>query len=300
MGTAMATPKTPKAVRVDPVSYAPITEEGGKATGFFATQWNRLVGLVDELRALIVDVFNLENAEIIAGPGLDGGGTLQNSPITLSADVQEILDQISTTHGAVIFRGSTTWQALAPGTVDYVLATKGASADPQWVAQSGGGGSGLAGAMSARTTNQSITLNTDTRVTFTAETYDDDGFVDIAGQPTRITIPTGYDRAILVFNVTWGSTTGNKFQQIWKNGALTFYPGQPNVGHAGGTAAADRLTCTTGVIPVVAGDYFEGNVFTSSTQNVTTATLSIVAWNSTGGGGGLDHPAVMARVSLDF
>lgn len=48
--------------------------------------------------------------------------------------VQEILDQITSVRGSVLFRGATDWQALAPGTAGQVLSTNGAGADPTWAA----------------------------------------------------------------------------------------------------------------------------------------------------------------------
>lgn len=75
------------------------------------------------------------------GIGLSPSGNLSDSP-TISADVQDILDTISTTQGSILYRGAADWQALAPGTLGHVLQTGGAGADPSWVAQSGGGGGG--------------------------------------------------------------------------------------------------------------------------------------------------------------
>lgn len=81
--------------------------------------------------------------KIIAGAGLNGGGTLGDpGDITLSADVQAILNSITTTHGAVLYRGTSAWAALAPGTDGQVLGTKGAGVDPEWIDQTGGGGGG--------------------------------------------------------------------------------------------------------------------------------------------------------------
>jgi hypothetical protein len=77
--------------------------------------------------------------QVIAGSGLDGGGFL-SADVTLTTDVQEILDQLSTTHGDIIYRDSAAWAVLAAGTAGQVLQTNGAGADPSWVTSSGGGG----------------------------------------------------------------------------------------------------------------------------------------------------------------
>lgn len=76
--------------------------------------------------------------QIIAGAGLDGGGNL-SADITIDADVQEILDLISTTRGTILYRGAALWSALAPGTAGHFLKTNGAGADPEWAAGGGGG-----------------------------------------------------------------------------------------------------------------------------------------------------------------
>lgn len=77
-----------------------------------------------------------------SGIQITPSGNLSDSP-TIAADVQEILDQISTTRGAVIYRGLLGWAALAPGAAGNFLKTNGAGADPAWAAAGGGGGYGF-------------------------------------------------------------------------------------------------------------------------------------------------------------
>jgi hypothetical protein len=50
-----------------------------------------------------------------------------------------VLDAISSTRGAVLYRGASGWSALAPGTSGQFLKTLGAGADPAWATASGGG-----------------------------------------------------------------------------------------------------------------------------------------------------------------
>jgi hypothetical protein len=73
------------------------------------------------------------------GIGLTPDGNLASGP-TITAKVQEILDQISTTRGVVLYRGAAAWAALAPGAAGLFLQTAGAGADPLWAAAGGGGG----------------------------------------------------------------------------------------------------------------------------------------------------------------
>lgn len=56
------------------------------------------------------------------------------------SNVQEILDQISTTQGTILYRGAAAWSALAPGAAGLFLQTGGVGADPLWAAAGGGGG----------------------------------------------------------------------------------------------------------------------------------------------------------------
>lgn len=71
-----------------------------------------------------------------AAGGLTGGGSLSGD-LTLSADVQKILDELTTTRGSVLYRGAAGWQALAPDTAGKVLQTNGAGADPSWASAGG-------------------------------------------------------------------------------------------------------------------------------------------------------------------
>jgi len=74
-----------------------------------------------------------------AGIGLSPSGNI-GQDVTISAQVQEILDQLSTTQGSVIFRGAADWEVLAPGASGQFLKTNGAGANPAWAAGGGGGG----------------------------------------------------------------------------------------------------------------------------------------------------------------
>lgn len=61
--------------------------------------------------------------------------------------LSDILDNsVSTTQGTILYRGTSGWQALAPGAANYVLGTNGPGADPAWIPQSGGSGAGKFGA----------------------------------------------------------------------------------------------------------------------------------------------------------
>ena len=97
-------------------------------------------GITAEQAQKIVEDWSSER-QIIAENGVTGGGPL-SSDVTLSADVQAILDQISNQHGSILFKGASGWQTLPPGTSGQFLKTNGASADPSWANGGGGGGGG--------------------------------------------------------------------------------------------------------------------------------------------------------------
>jgi hypothetical protein len=56
-----------------------------------------------------------------------------SSAAPVDSSVSAILDaEVGTTRGTLLFRGASTWGALAPGSDGYVLVTHGSSADPDW------------------------------------------------------------------------------------------------------------------------------------------------------------------------
>lgn len=123
--------------RIDPISYAPIVEDGRQATTFFAVQWDKLVSIAkqalvtaqqaaqaaqDALDALAaIGVLNAR--QIIAGTALDGGGDL-------SADIT--IDHA----GSVVTPGSYTSADITVDAQGHVTAAANGS---------GGGGGGFSG-----------------------------------------------------------------------------------------------------------------------------------------------------------
>lgn len=101
---------------VDPASLLSISVGGG----------NVLLGL------------SLPNQRVAAR---DTAGTGQAEAVTIT----QILDWITSTRGALLFRGAAAWLGLAPGTANYILKSNGAGADPSWV----DGGSYFAGLLLA-------------------------------------------------------------------------------------------------------------------------------------------------------
>lgn len=194
--------------------------------------------------------------EVIAGAGLVGGGAIGAGNITLNADAQEILDQITGTQGSVLFRGAAAWQALTPGTSGFFLKTNGAGADPAWAA--GGAGGSLRGALVTKAADQIGADYTATlAVGWDSEIYDTDSIHDNVTNNSRLTVPSGvsYVRiggGIRVQNITSGVFL-NTF--INKNGSSTWGGSPQSIIDIDGTSVG--TTCWTAFVPVSPGDYFE-------------------------------------------
>lgn len=94
-------------------------------------------------------IVTINGTSILAGDGLDGGGLIGDGDVTLTADVQEILDQVSTTQGVILYRGASGWTPLAPGTSGHFLKTLGAGANPEWDDVIVGGGTGTVTSVAA-------------------------------------------------------------------------------------------------------------------------------------------------------
>lgn len=62
--------------------------------------------------------------------GRNTAGTGNFEEVTVS----QLLDWISSTQGAVLYRGASGWAALSPGTDGHRLTTHGAGMDPTWEA----------------------------------------------------------------------------------------------------------------------------------------------------------------------
>lgn len=68
------------------------------------------------------------------------GRTTAGSGVVEELTVSQILDLISTTQGAMLYRNASGWVALSPGTSGDVLTTNGGGANPSWTTPPGGGG----------------------------------------------------------------------------------------------------------------------------------------------------------------
>lgn len=61
----------------------------------------------------------------------------------INASLSALIDDVfSSTRGAILYRGASSWVALGPGSAGQVLETGGAGADPSWTTIGGGSGGG--------------------------------------------------------------------------------------------------------------------------------------------------------------
>jgi hypothetical protein len=97
---------------------------------------------VTTIGTLAVALANQTANTVLAGP-TTGSPATPTMRALVAADLpgaSAILDVISSTRGTILYRGSTAWSALAPGTSGNVLQTNGAGADPTWVTPTTGSG----------------------------------------------------------------------------------------------------------------------------------------------------------------
>lgn len=116
---------------------------------------------------------------------------------TPAADIQALLDSISSTQGTILFRGASSWTSLAPTTAGYLLQTNGAAANPSWVAPpavSPWTQGVKTSADQSRTSSTALTDATDMSFAVAANTYYDFQFVlltsgGLGGLQVSVTCP---------------------------------------------------------------------------------------------------------------
>jgi hypothetical protein len=78
-----------------------------------------------------ISLASIANHTVLANTS---GGSAAPVSTTVTALID---DAISSTQGVILYRGASSWSTLAPGTSGQVLATQGASANPQWITAGG-------------------------------------------------------------------------------------------------------------------------------------------------------------------
>lgn len=103
----------------------------GKADTFHNHEIAEVTGLQTALdgKASSTHTHDLSTSDVTGVLPLANGGTGQTS---LSNSVQSFLDDISSTQGTILYKGASSWSALATGTSGQFLQTHGAATNPTW------------------------------------------------------------------------------------------------------------------------------------------------------------------------
>lgn len=127
-----------------------------------------------------------------------------------------------------------------------------------------------------RTTNQTISHNTDTAVALAdAESYDTATMHDLVTNSTRVTVPAA-GLYVCTFNCSWATSGTAMIAKLRVNGATGY-----NSVRADGSGTLNQLV--SDVIKLAAGDYVEGVVFQFSGGNLTLSSGSLsVVWMGLG------------------
>lgn len=168
-------------------------------------------------------------------------------------DLSDTLDVLAQTVGSILVRAVDRWRAPDPGNVDDVLTLKGTPPIPAWFPTAGGGGF-QGGALVTTLANQSIPNATNTPIIWDSEQYDTDDLHDNTTNPSRLTVPAGWNYVRCHAGLTWASNSVNsRLLRFWMNGAP--FPGEAmQRQRAIGTF---RQATASPAIAVVEGDYFE-------------------------------------------
>ena len=188
------------------------------------------------------------------------------------ATVSAVLSTISMTQGAVLYRDTSSWTALSPGTNGYVLTTGGSGANPSWaspniavVAITGGTISGVA--ITTSTINSSIIGGT----TPAAATFTNLTATGTVSFSNPLTVPNGgTGAATLTAN---GIVYGNGTSAVGVTAAGT--TGQAllaNSGNAPTWGAVNLVSTVTGTLQATNGgtgfnSYAVGDILTADTTS---------------------------------
>lgn len=218
-----------------------------------------------------------------------------SSAVPTDATVSAVLDTISAVQGAVLYRDSSTWQALSPGTNGYVLATSGAGANPSWVIQTQYNSANVTitgGTINGTTIGNTVpaagtftTLSATTSLTLT----------------NPLTVPNGGTGAVSFTNK--GVLYGNGTAAIAATAAGT--TGQALLGNtatAPSWGQVDLTTTVTGVLPAPNGgtgfpSYTTGDILYADTSS-TLARLNDVATGNALISGGVGVAPLWGKIGL--
>ncbi len=253
-------------------------------TGASSGEWTRLDS---------INVSSIADGDLLANIS---GGIAVPTGTTISDFFDYVL---GSQQGSIIYRDSTEWNVLTPGTSGYLLQTQGAAANPIWAAASGGTvttvsvvtANGVSGSVANASTTPAITLvlgditpsnvslqtggalRTDTTTAHTAliQAYDVDGAayktfgtLTNANTPSfALAAPSGGSLTIDGAVIGGGTAAAGSFTTISASGQIT-------------------STVTTGTAPFVVSSTTQvANLNVATAGSATTATTATNATNTT-------------------
>jgi len=122
------------------------------------------------------------------------------------------------------------------------------------------------GALVYKSANQVITTSVKTVLSFNLEDFDTDAIHDNSTNNSRLTVPAGVTKVQLNTNIEWASGTGRRESAIIKNGSAFIGRGEMVTPAVSGSTTSYSILSS--VVVVVAGDFFEVEVFQTSGGNL--------------------------------
>lgn len=116
----------------------------------------------------------------------------------------------------------------------------------------------------AKSSGQTIPATTYTPVSFQTEQVDVGGFYD-AGQPTRLTVPSGVTRVIVTGNLEFSNVAGQTIAAITKNGEQLLSGLSTRDVETG---VNSYVNVQSGILTVEPGDYFEIHAYAATSRDV--------------------------------
>lgn len=135
--------------------------------------------------------------------------------------------------------------------------------DQNGVFRAPGGARQNVSALVRLTADQSISNATHTAIAWSSVSFDD-AAIWSGGTPSRLTVPAGFSRARLCANAAWTAASGGIRRLGFRlNGSTGVGLGWTQI-TAPSAGTAEYQNYASGIVPCVAGDYFEAFVFQGS------------------------------------